>query len=268
MFLPQVISPAELPPEINAFKQQQHRWTKGGAQTARKLLLKIFTSPANWKIKIEAFFHLTSCTVYIYMVLLALMLLPALYFRVNFFPDSRISRILFDTSLFVLATCSASTFYLCSQREIFHKWHDKIKYLPFLMALGIGISINNAIAAIEGFFCKGGEFVRTPKFGVDNETDTDWKDRLTKFKGFRKTALPFIELAFGLYMIATICVSIIYRAALPTIPFLVLFALGYFYVGFTSLALRFHSARTKTKRDQRVAAEIAPAFVDNEKSTW
>ena len=139
VFLPKVVAPAELPPEINAFKQQQHRWTKGGAQTAKKLLPKILKSSLNWRIKLEAYFHLTSCTVYIYIVALSIMLFPALYLRLTVFPDSAVSRFLFDISLFLLATCSASAFYLCSQREIYNQWPDKIKYLPFLMALGINI---------------------------------------------------------------------------------------------------------------------------------
>ena len=59
-FLPWVTCPAELPPEINAFKSQQHRWTKGSIQTAIKLLPRLMRAPIPFKVKLEAFFHLTS----------------------------------------------------------------------------------------------------------------------------------------------------------------------------------------------------------------
>jgi len=245
MFLPEVIAPAELPPEINAFKQQQHRWTKGGAQTARKLLPSILRANVKWKVKLEAWFHLTSCTVYLYIVALSVMLFPALYLRLTVFPKSLSSRVLFDISLFLLATCSASTFYMCSQREIFHRWRDKVKYLPFLMALGIGVSINNSLAALSGFFSKGGEFVRTPKFGLDSSRDGRWRRKLKTLKRSRYTYLPFIEMAFGLYMVVAISMCFYYRTAPMSLPFLCLFASGYFYVSFTSLALLLHRPREK-----------------------
>lgn len=47
VFLPRVTCPAELPPEINAFKSQQHRWTKGSIQTALKLLPRLIRSKAS-----------------------------------------------------------------------------------------------------------------------------------------------------------------------------------------------------------------------------
>jgi cellulose synthase/poly-beta-1,6-N-acetylglucosamine synthase-like glycosyltransferase len=238
IFLPEVISPAELPPEINAFKQQQHRWTKGGAQTAKKLLPTIFKSNLSSKIKFEAFFHLTSCTCYIYIVALTLMLFPALYLRLTVFPDSGLARFFFDISLFLLATCSASAFYLCSQQEIFNQWRDKIKYLPFLMALGIGISVSNTIAALEGFFGKCGEFVRTPKFGMETADDHQWKQKISHVK-IKKSFVPWLEFAFGLYMVGCICMCLHFGTAPFSIPFLVLFAVGYFYVSFSSFYLQY-----------------------------
>jgi cellulose synthase/poly-beta-1,6-N-acetylglucosamine synthase-like glycosyltransferase len=256
LFLPQIVSPAELPPEINAFKQQQHRWTKGGAQTAKKLLPKIFASPVNWRIKAEAFFHLTSCTCYIYIVMLTLMLFPVLYFRLTVFPNSGISRFVFDVSLFLLATCSASAFYMASQREIFRHWHDKIKYLPFLMALGIGISISNTIAALEGFFGKCGEFVRTPKFGVETSQDQKWKQKMGTIH-IKKSLVPFIELGFGIYMLGCISMCLHFGTAPMSVPFLVLFALGYFYVSFSSFYLQYQMNQQAKRYNEQLELESA-----------
>ena len=44
VFLQDVVSPAELPVEMNAFKSQQHRWAKGSIQTCKKLLPRILAS--------------------------------------------------------------------------------------------------------------------------------------------------------------------------------------------------------------------------------
>src|SRR5204863_959820 len=38
IFVPDLVAPAEVPVEMNAFKSQQHRWAKGSIQTCRKLL--------------------------------------------------------------------------------------------------------------------------------------------------------------------------------------------------------------------------------------
>ena len=118
------------------------------------------------RIKIEAFFHLTSCTVYLYMVLLTLMLFPVVYLKLHLFEEGVLASTCSTASILLVATCSASTFYVASQRELFRTWADSLKYMPFLMALGVGIALNNARAVLDGFFGKPGEFVRTPKFGV------------------------------------------------------------------------------------------------------
>ena len=170
LFLPEVTSPAELPPEMNAFKSQQHRWAKGGAQTCRKLLPIILKSRLPWRIKTEAFFHLTSCVSYFLIMVLTILLLPILILKTNLLASNVPLRMLFDGSLILIATFSASTFYICGQREIFRTWGDSVKYLPFLMALGVGVSMNNARAAFEGFFGKSSEFVRTPKFGLSSKS--------------------------------------------------------------------------------------------------
>ncbi|MGQ0506888.1 MAG: cellulose synthase family protein, partial [Myxococcaceae bacterium] len=74
VFLPDVVSPAEVPVDMNAFKSQQHRWAKGSIQTARKLLPTILRSNLPTAVKREAFFHLTNNLAYLLMVLLSLLM--------------------------------------------------------------------------------------------------------------------------------------------------------------------------------------------------
>ena len=42
-----VVTPAELPEDVSAFRAQQFRWAKGTVQTARKLLKRVLTSRAH-----------------------------------------------------------------------------------------------------------------------------------------------------------------------------------------------------------------------------
>jgi len=247
LFLPDVTSPAELPPEMNAFKAQQHRWAKGGAQTCKKLLPKVLRSKLPWRIKVEAFYHLTSCTVYFYIVALTLLMFPALYLKFNIFHEHLFWRILFDVSVLAVATCSASTFYICCERELSRSWADSIKYLPFLMALGIGISLNNAKAALEGFFGKCGEFVRTPKFGVGHDADTSWRKRLG-FLSAKGRLQAFVELLFGFYLASCALLCFVHQRVTIGLPFLFMFMVGYFYVSLTSLYGQWASARAASRK--------------------
>ncbi|MBP7934981.1 MAG: glycosyltransferase family 2 protein [Phycisphaerae bacterium] len=233
-FLPDLTSPAELPPDMEAFKQQQYRWAKGGAQTCRKLLPMILRSRLPKRIKLEAFFHLTSCTVYVYVVILTLMLYPVVYLKLHVFEEGW-GRYLFDASVLLLATCGASTFYIASQRAQFKTWSESLKYIPFLMSLGIGISLNNARAVFAGFFGKPGEFVRTPKFGVTaGDGKFQQQAQVTRRKGRRTRIQPFVELAIGLYLLACLALCLSNHRITIGVPFICLFMVGYLYVPLTT----------------------------------
>ncbi|MCS7034817.1 MAG: glycosyltransferase, partial [Phycisphaerae bacterium] len=149
VYLPQFCAPAELPPEMIAFKQQAHRWTKGSAQTGLKLLPRILRSRhLPRRIKSEAFFHLTNTVVYPLMVVLTVLMYPAFIYSDGPWKHISWGKVLFSISLFILATCSASTFFVYAQRELFGRqavWRS-IAYLPILMALGVGVCINNSKA--------------------------------------------------------------------------------------------------------------------------
>ena len=145
-------------------------------QTALKLLPRMLRSKhLSWRIKTEAFFHLTNTLVYPLMVLLTVLMWPTFFNVMSPFKVHSWSQYIFSGSLFVLATCSASTFFVFGQRELFGKnagWKT-ILYLPFLMGLGVGVCLNNAKAVMEAFVSRrrkcGGEFVRTPKYGVSGQ---------------------------------------------------------------------------------------------------
>ncbi|HMQ14749.1 MAG TPA: glycosyltransferase, partial [Phycisphaerae bacterium] len=209
VFLPDVTSPAELPPEMNAFKAQQHRWTKGGAQTCVKLLPLVLSRPGDWRVKCEAFFHLTSCGVYVLMVLLSVLIGPALIAKLLVAEHYTTWQYATDLVLFVVGTGSALSFYVVSQRALRRSWLEILPSLPVLLAIGAGIAFNNAVAAVEGLFCKAGEFVRTPKFGAHAHVGGKWAERLGGLR-FRGAWKAWAELGLALYLTACLGVLLLF----------------------------------------------------------
>lgn len=245
LFLRDVISPAELPPEIIAFKQQQHRWTKGSAQTAIKILPALLRSPLPLRVKIEAFFHLTSGVVYPSAVVLALLVFPTFCFGGPSFlsPSSPLLWTLM-MGLFTVMTFSAATFYIVAQKELGENWVRLLPLVPLLMAIGMGISLANAMAVISGLFSrKSGEFLRTPKYGIaTGDHKHYWKGRANSFR-HRTSIVAYLEVIFGLYLVGCMVLSVVLNRALLCLPFLAIFAAGYFYVGFLSLYSQWLSQR-------------------------
>lgn len=274
VFLPFTISPAELPPEITSFKQQQHRWTKGSVQTAVKLLPTIMRSPLPWWVKLEAFFHLSSGLVYMPAVILSLLLFPAWAMDTNLLNTDSILVGIIVMSFFGLLTCSAGTFYMVSQQAIGRSGWKTFFMIPMLMAIGMGISIINMVAVIEGLFGrKDSEFVRTPKYGTggDRKHARDWRKRAGAFRT-RLDVLPFVEIACGIYMGLCLTASIMTRiqpgsikfikdSAPGTVPFLVIFMFGYLYVGIATLHNKWLSAHAKAPAPEESLEVAEPVTV-------
>jgi len=232
VYLPEVTVPAEVPPDIQGFKQQQFRWTKGAIQVAKKSLVRVLRSDLGWRVKLEAFFHLVTPMSYLFMTILIMLLLPVFGLRLSVLREQSLARALFDVSLFVVASCSASTFYLCSQREITSDWRKRMKYVPFLMSLGVGIALNNSRAVLEACFGEESAFERTPKYGLERQKrQGEWSGKASSF-GRKGSLIPYLELAFGAYV--TLCIALVIRQGMilsVSLPFLIIFAVGYFYVG-------------------------------------
>lgn len=227
IFLPDVVSPAEVPVEMTSFKSQQHRWAKGSIQTCMKLLPRILSSDQPLKVKAEAFIHLSANFNYLLMTALSILMFPAMYVRYNM---GWTEMLLIDIPLFLAATMSVCNFYMWSQRELYPNWVSRLKYLPFLMAIGIGLCINNSKAVLEALFRRESEFARTPKYGIERDSD-EWVG-----KKYHQTVgvQPLIELALGLYFTATVYYALV-NQIYGTLPFLMLFQVGFLYTGLLSI---------------------------------
>ncbi len=227
IFLRDEVSPSEIPVEINGFKTQQYRWAKGSIQTAKKLLPQILKSKLPFKVKAEAFFHLTNNTSYLLMLLLSILMYPSMVARINI---GWFQMIVTDVPFLLVATVGISFFYTCSQKEIYKDWKSRLIYLPMLMSLGIGLSVNNSKAVLEATFNRQTEFKRTPKFKIEGRNDR-WLDK--KYRG-KISPMVIIELLLGIYFTFNIYFAYINKIYI-SIPFLMIFQAGYFYVAFLSL---------------------------------
>ena len=227
-YLQDVECPAELPIEMTAFKTQQARWAKGLIQTSKKILPSIFKSNAPFHTKLEAFYHLTANISYPLMIVLSTLLMPAMIIRSWQGP---LQMVLIDLPLFMASTMSVSSFYLVSQKELFPRtWYKTFLYLPFLMSLGVGLTITNTKAVLEALFGIKSAFARTPKYRVEKKGE---KSQARKYRK-RLGIIPWIELAIGCYFAATVWYAISTENYF-TVPFLLLFVLGYWYTGLLSL---------------------------------
>ena len=132
---------------------------------------------------------------------------------------------------FFLATFSVANFYAFSQHEAYPKtWKSRLKYLPLVMAVGIGLTINNLRAGVEAARGQQSEFKRTPKYGVKKSAD-DWQ---TKKYRQSQWVQPLIETSLGLYFTSAV-VYALYNGIFGSLPFLMLFQFGFLYMGLLSI---------------------------------
>lgn len=227
LFLPDVIVPAELPMDINGFKSQQHRWTKGSIQTCLKLLPAVWREKLPFLIKLEATMHLTSNFGYLLLVLLCILILP----HSQAAHGGPWQTILVDVPIFLATTVSIAIFYMVAQRHLNPKgWMKDMLHLPMLLALAIGMSVNNARGVLEAMFKRQSEFTRTPKYG---QGATPSRQRTVRYLPIR-SLLPLIEILFAIYF--SYCTwGAIMSGAWSSVPFLLLFLVGFAYVASQSI---------------------------------
>ena len=226
LYLPGLKVPSELPVDVNGFKSQQYRWAKGAVQTGRKLLGQVWRAPIPLKVKFEALVHLTNNASYPLMVLLSLLIFPAMMLR----RSSPVALLfLVDLPLFLSATVAVLTFYLMSQVAGNEDWRREMRYLPALMSVGIGLSVNNARAVISGLFHQGGTFIRTPKYRIE-KAGQSWSS-----KRYRAGTDPtrVIEGILALYFLGVTTYAAVVGMWM-SIPFLLLFVQGYGYMAVLS----------------------------------
>ena len=222
-----VVAPAELPPNLMAFRSQQHRWAKGSLQVARKLMGPIWTSQASFSQKLEASTHLLANLSHPLVVLLA-MLLPLV-------PWSRSHTSIWmppgmDIVVLAFAVLPFVAYYgvggwRSNSEDPWRRW----RALPAALALGVGMSVSQARATLQGLGGPVGEFVRTPKGGLSDAARDD--------------ARLGLEASLAMWSIGGALWNGL-EGYWGSVPFIVLFATGFTWVSWRGAVERLVARRS------------------------
>ncbi|MEM0970816.1 MAG: glycosyltransferase, partial [Verrucomicrobiota bacterium] len=220
LYLNDRVTPAELPTTMAGFKAQQFRWAKGTMQTAKKLLPTLWHSPVSLSTKVEGTIQLACHSIYGAMFLLAVLSLFLPWIAL----PSGLSSAIGWVTLFT-ASFSALTFFLVSSARLYPRelWKDVLS-LPYLLAMGAGMTISNSRAIGEALLGYRSPFVRTPKTGFRDE-------RTQENAGYRAAPSPALlaEMVATLLFTAVSCITV-YRGQWEDLPLLLLFTVGFHLV--------------------------------------
>ncbi|NJN82434.1 MAG: glycosyltransferase [Caldilineaceae bacterium] len=195
-YLNAIEAPAEVPPQLIAFKRQQFRWAKGSVQTLRKLAARVWRSPWPLTKRVAALAHMGNYLIHPLLIVLLLAILPLTLLGADPFKPLAYLSIL---------SLGPPLLYAFAQRDLHpNRWLRNWLYLPMLMLLGTGLCLNNSIAVVQGLRGQGGQFLRTPKFHVESSGD-QWQQSAYKLP---IQPMVFGELALAIYALATTAVVI------------------------------------------------------------
>jgi hypothetical protein len=204
LYLRDVVTPAELPVTIGAFRRQQHRWAKGSLECAVKLLPQVWSTPIELRKKIQATLHLTGYSIHLYMFLLML-IYPAVVFFSQKFPE--LLALYGIGALFNLSALAPTLYFTLAQEQLGGGWWRRIPAILFIMALGAGMMTTTVRAACQIVFGRGKTFERTPKLGIARPGQS-W---LTSRYQLSLDPVIAAEILVGLWNLGTVVYSITSR---------------------------------------------------------
>lgn len=226
-YLENIKSPAELPVIMSAIKSQQFRWTKGGAETARKNLGKVLKSKMAFCNKAHAFFHLTNSANFLMLLIASVVSIPLLYIKYKN-PDFRMYFNL--GTVFIIGFAAIAYFYWIAH----HAGESKKRffvYFPMFMVFSMGFTFNNSLAVIEGLLGKKTSFVRTPKFNIVG-LQGDWKGNIYLSRHLSWSTV--LEGALSIYFLSGIVIAVLV-ADYGLILFHLMLSLGYGLIFYYSI---------------------------------
>lgn len=191
LFLNDVVSPAELPTTVSAYKNQQARWAKGSTQCLRKFGPAILQDSNHSLVaRLYALFSMAGYTTHLLLLLLLLVQVPLIY--LGYRPP--LAFVIFG--FFGLAQ---PALFVMGQRELYHDWWRRLRYFPSLLLVAIGLAPANARAIVQAIFGRQHVFVRTPK--GNNSSGTLNRHSLAPTNRYRLPGdwIILAELALAIY---------------------------------------------------------------------
>ncbi len=225
----QTEAPAELPVTMAALKSQQFRWTKGAAETARKHLGRVIRSSKPFNAKLHAIFHLLNSSVFVCVLLMALLSVPVLFIQKNYPQLNWIFRL---GSIFILSIVALVLFYWASVKRRNMSVLSFLREFILFLVMTMGMALHNSVAVLEGWFGRKTPFIRTPKYNILQANDS-WQK-----KGYKLPALSIITWLEGL-LTGYFCWAVwlgLKHELYGLLPFHVMLATGFGLVFFYTLA--------------------------------
>ncbi len=219
-YAPDVVVPAELPAEVEAFKKQQFRWAKGSFQVVRKILPEVIQrGDLPLHVRVMAFLHLTGYMVHPLMLTLLVLTLPIgllIPDAFKVFPFSAVAG--FGPPLLYLISASRQTPRLL----------ERVKLLPLMTITGFGISLSTTIAVLQGLLGKGGSaFVRTPKLNLGNQPMR--LGQIDKSYTQPVSGMVWAEFGLGTYALLSGIILAGY-VGWGILPWMLIYTFGYYYI--------------------------------------
>jgi cellulose synthase/poly-beta-1,6-N-acetylglucosamine synthase-like glycosyltransferase len=221
VYLNELPVPSELPANLSSFRSQQQRWAKGSVQTARKLLPRLLKSELPLAIKFEAAAHLLSNLCWLLAAVVTLTLYATITWRVSIGPYQMLRL---DLPLFTGTSFALFVYFVAY--ELRQNKRPSLGSLLLLPPLTIGIAPAIALSVIRGLLSRGGNFIRTPKFGLEG------KEKLPRFAFlYRQQAVPYITMNTLLFLYSLLPLYfVVNRGTWLALPFVILFPFGFLLV--------------------------------------
>jgi cellulose synthase/poly-beta-1,6-N-acetylglucosamine synthase-like glycosyltransferase len=227
-YLVDLVVPAEIPRDLNAFKSQQFRWAKGSTQTAIKLMPRILRARADAFATFQAFMHMTHYLIHPLMLTLALLAPILLLAPTRFIP----AVVFFFFGALLLLSCTGpSRMYLVARKALGRSPWRTLLLMPVMICFGCGLAVNNSRAVLEAILGIKSTFVRTPKSG----------SILRKRYPVGHRGMIGLELALGLWCLVGMMLYF-YSQHLIIGHFMLVYALGFLLIG----GLSWHHRRKAT----------------------
>lgn len=230
--------PAELPISVNAFRTQQHRWTKGGVQTAVKTLSRLWSSDVPLAARLEGTLHLTANMVFPFILLAALLHGPLLWLSARGLGPGPVYFGVLATGL--VGFLGFFWAHVTSQRAIHSDWMRRLVLFPVFLAGSVGISLSNSLGVWEVIRGRKTPFNRTPKFSGGARAPAAWWT--LPYATLRVPGVVWAELLLGAWSLFWLVELILMRQWMG-VGFQFLFASGFLFVAVYNLAQTFIPSR-------------------------
>ena len=170
-YCPDIITPAELPSLISAVRSQQFRWTKGGVETSKKLLSKLWKCESGFSVKLFGSFHLLNNYIYAFILLSSLLSVPLMFVKntsTEFIQFFEWNILLIAVLLINLMYCFTAI--LMDKKKISTALKETLTAFPIAVIVSLGMSYHNTRAILQGIAGKKTAFIRTQKFNKSEES--------------------------------------------------------------------------------------------------